>query len=184
MLWVYEHIAPLCMGFSRQEYWTGLPFPSLGDLPDPRIKPVFSALAGGFFTVWATRYAHTVHRRSQPMLVSWQRFKSEVKPIEYLWFLNLCVCVCVCVWVAQSCPTLCNPMDYSLSVSSVPGILKAGILEWVVISFSRGSSRTRDRTLVSCIAGRLFTVWATGKFLNYEDAYLFRPWKFKDNIFY
>ena len=45
--------APLSMGFSRQEYWTGLPFPPPGDLPDPRIKPVSPvppALAGGFFT--------------------------------------------------------------------------------------------------------------------------------------
>jgi len=38
------------MGFSRQEYWTGLPFPSLGDLPDPGIKPNSPAFAGGFFT--------------------------------------------------------------------------------------------------------------------------------------
>ena len=38
------------MGFSRQEYWSGLPFPSPGDLPDSGIKPVSPALAGGFFT--------------------------------------------------------------------------------------------------------------------------------------
>jgi len=38
------------MGFPRQEYWYGLPFPSLGDLPDPGIKPASSALADGFFT--------------------------------------------------------------------------------------------------------------------------------------
>ena len=49
----------------------------------------------------------------------------------------VCVCVCVCVWVAQSCPTLCNPMDYSLPGSSVHGILQARILEWVAISFPR-----------------------------------------------
>ena len=42
--------APLSMGFFRQEYWSGLPFPSLGDLPDPGIKPVSTALADGFFT--------------------------------------------------------------------------------------------------------------------------------------
>jgi len=42
--------APLPMGFSRQEYWSGLPFPSLGDLPNPGIKPESPALAGGFFT--------------------------------------------------------------------------------------------------------------------------------------
>ena len=45
------HQAPMSMGFSRQEYWSGLPFPSPGDLPDPGIKPGSSALAGGFFTV-------------------------------------------------------------------------------------------------------------------------------------
>ena len=43
--------APLSMGFSRQEYWSGLPFPSPGDLPDPGIKPTSPALAGGFFIV-------------------------------------------------------------------------------------------------------------------------------------
>ena len=42
--------APLAMGFPRQEYWSGLPFPSPGDLPDPGIKPASPALAGGFFT--------------------------------------------------------------------------------------------------------------------------------------
>ena len=45
----------------------------------------------------------------------------------------------VCVLVAQSCLTLCDPMDYSLPSSSVHGILQARILEWIAISFSRGS---------------------------------------------
>ena len=49
-LWIVAHQAPLSMGFSRQEYWSGLPFPPLGDLPDPGIKAVSPALAGGFFT--------------------------------------------------------------------------------------------------------------------------------------
>ena len=48
--WTVAHQAPLSMGFSRQEYWSGLPFPSPGDLPDPGIKPTSPALAGGFFT--------------------------------------------------------------------------------------------------------------------------------------
>ena len=60
--------------------------------------------------------------------------------------------------VAQSCPTLCDPMDCSLSGSSVHGIFQARVLEWVAISFSRGSSRPRNRTRVSCIAGRRFTI--------------------------
>ncbi|CAN0422274.1 unnamed protein product [Rangifer tarandus platyrhynchus] len=53
-------------------------------------------------------------------------------------------------------PILCDPMGYSPS-SFVQGILQARILEWVAISFSRGSSRTRDQTRVSCIANRLAT---------------------------
>ena len=58
--------------------------------------------------------------------------------------------------VAQSCPTLCDPTDCSLPGSSIHGIFQARILEWVAISFSRGSPRPRDRTQVSH-----FTVWAT-----------------------
>ena len=60
--------------------------------------------------------------------------------------------------VAQSCPTLCDPMDYSLPGSSVLGILQAGILEWVAILLSRGSSQPMDGIQVSCIAGGFFTI--------------------------
>ena len=42
---------PLFMGFPKKEYWSGLPFPSPGDLPEARIKPASPALAGGFFTI-------------------------------------------------------------------------------------------------------------------------------------
>ena len=63
--------------------------------------------------------------------------------------------------VAQSCPTLCNPMDCSLPGFSAHGISYARILEWVAIPFSRRSSQPRDLTRVSCIAGRFFTIWAT-----------------------
>ena len=70
----------------------------------------------------------------------------------------------VCVLVAQSCLALCDPTNCSLLGFSVHGILQARILEWVAIPFSGGSSQPRDRILVSCITGRFFTVWATGKF--------------------
>ena len=56
--WSLACQAPLCMRLSRQEYWSGLPFPLPGSLPDPGIKPaspVSPALAGGFFTCWAIR---------------------------------------------------------------------------------------------------------------------------------
>ena len=62
------------------------------------------------------------------------------------------------VSVAQSRPTLCDPMNCSPPDHSVHGILQARIPEWVAISFSRGSSLLRDQTQVSCIAGRFFIV--------------------------
>ena len=63
--------------------------------------------------------------------------------------------------VAQSCLTLCDPVDCSPPRSSVHGILQARILEWVAISFSRGSSRPRGWTQISRIVGRRFNLWAT-----------------------
>jgi len=55
--WTVAHQSPLFMGFPREEYWSGLPFPSLGDLPDPEVEPTSlasPALAGGFFTTSTT----------------------------------------------------------------------------------------------------------------------------------
>ena len=49
--WTVAHQAPLSMGFPRQEYWSELPFPSPGDLPDPGIEPASPALASGFSTI-------------------------------------------------------------------------------------------------------------------------------------
>ena len=59
---IATHLAPLSMGFSRQEYWSVLPFPSPGDLPDPGIEPTSlasPALAGGFFTTVPHTHTHT-----------------------------------------------------------------------------------------------------------------------------
>ena len=61
----------------------------------------------------------------------------------------------------------CDSMDCSPPGSSVHGISQASILEWVTISFSRGSSQPRDQTRVSCIAGRFFTNWATREALSF-----------------
>ena len=64
----------------------------------------------------------------------------------------------------QLCLTLCDPMDYSLPGSSVHAILQARILEWVAVSFSRGSSQPRDQTCVSCISWHwqvILYCWAT-----------------------
>ena len=61
--------------------------------------------------------------------------------------------------VAQLCLTLCDPLDYSPPGSSVHGIFQAGILDWVAISSSMGSSWPRDQTPISYIAGRFYTHW-------------------------
>ena len=94
------------------------------------------------------------------------------------------LCIYVCVLVAQSSPTFCDPVDCSPPGSSVHGILQERILEWTAIPFSRGSSQPRDQTQVSCIAGRLFTIWATGKsciaFMATFNSYSFM----KQNYYY
>ena len=113
--WTAAHQAPLSMGFSRREYWSGLPFPSPGDLPALGIEPrslMSLTLAGGFSTPPATREALT--------------------PYSLVYKQNICVYVCVCVWiheiivaVAQSCLTLCDPMNRStpgLRLSPAPGV--------------------------------------------------------------
>ena len=76
---------------------------------------------------------------------------------HYAWLCNFLVSMgweVKWVRVAQSCPTLCNPMEYT-----VHGIRQARILEWVAFPFSRGSSQPRNRTGVSCIASGFFTNW-------------------------
>ena len=62
---------------------------------------------------------------------------------------------------AQSGVSVCDPMECSPPGSSVHGISQARVLEWLAISFSRGSSPPRDGTHVACIAGGFFTIWAT-----------------------
>ena len=104
----------------------------------------------------------------------WEVWRSNMWPLYSsckghkvsLLSLWLCLSVYVCVLVAKSRLTLCDPMDCGPPGSSVHGILQARILEWVAISFSRGSSQLRDQIQVSCITGRLFTIWATREALH------------------
>ena len=146
-LWTIACQAPLSMGFPRQKYWSGLPFFSPGDLPDPGVEPVIPALAGGFFTIWATRGARlcTWGRckgkkwvRKLSRVKFWFSWGGILSPLLYLasgWKWKL---------VAQSYLTICDPMDCSPPGSFVHGILQATILEWITIPFSRGSSQPRD----------------------------------------
>ena len=78
------------------------------------------------------------------------------------------------VLVAQSCLTLWNTMDCSPPSPSVRGILQARILEWNAISFSRGSSGSRDRTWVSCMAGSLSSESPGKPFLHILSYILFK----------
>ena len=73
------------------------------------------------------------------------------------------LCYYFCGLVIKSCPTLCDPVDYSPPGSSVHGISQTRILEWVVISSSTGSSWISDQTRVSCLAGVFFTTEPPGK---------------------
>ena len=68
------------------------------------------------------------------------------------------ISMCTCVLSRFSPLTLYNPTDCSPPGFSIFGILQARILEWVAISVSRGSSRPRNQTQVSCIAGRRFNL--------------------------
>ena len=88
----------------------------------------------------------------------------EILKLHFSVLSQVCVCVCVCVCAracGQSYPTLYDPMDCSPPSSSIHGIIWARILQWVAISFSRGSSQPRNQTCfscISCIGGRFFTI--------------------------
>ena len=86
------------------------------------------------------------------MCLDWNSLWQGKLQMGYLETGYPCDWLKVKVKVAQSCLTLCDPVDYT-----VHGILQARILEWAAFPFSRGSSQPRDRTQVSHIAGRFFT---------------------------
>ena len=82
------------------------------------------------------------------------------RQILYHWATRVSLGNCCCL-VTQSCLIVCSPMEWGPPGSSVRGIFQARILEWVAISFSRGSSQPRNQTRIFCIADIHFTVWAT-----------------------
>ena len=113
---------------------------------------------------------------NNPTYIIWggPEAKSWEGPLDETEIYYNLVIIKSCEWVkvAQSCLTLCDPMDCSLPVSSVYGIFQARVLDWVVISFSRGSSQPRDQTQVSCIAVGFFTVWTTRE-AKFSESHLF-----------
>ena len=103
----YTRQAPLSMGFFRQEYWSGLPCPPPGDLPDPGIEPMSPAL---------------------------QADSLPSDPPGKSWVLVVCVCVCVSRSVVSNSAI---PWTVARQAPLSVGIVQARILEWVAISFSR-----------------------------------------------
>ena len=142
------------MGFPRQEYWGGLPFPSPGGcilselftMPVCLVWPCTAFLIVSLIytnpfamtRLWSMKTDTGKDWRHKEKRVAEDEMKMKVK-------------------VTQSCPTLCD------HVIIVHEILQARILEWVAFPFSRRSSQPRDQTQVSHIAGGFFTSWATGK---------------------
>ena len=130
--WTAACQAPLPMEFSRQEYWSKLPFSPPGDPPNSGIEPAFPvssvfSLADRLFTT---------ERPGKPLLLS--------------------AAAAAAAKSFQSCPTLCNPIDGSPPGSPNPGILQARTLEWVAMSFSNAwkwkvkvKSLSRVRLLVT-----------------------------------
>ena len=129
--WTVAHQSPLSMGFCRQEYGGGLPFPSPGDLPSPGTEP-----ASPESTV----------------------LQADSLPGEALYNL---ICAVWLVLNVQLRPALCNPTDCSPPGSTVHGDSPGKNTGVGCHALLHGSSQPRDRALVSCMAGGFFTTWAT-----------------------
>ena len=200
------------MGFCSQEYWSGLPFPSLGDLPHLGNDPGFPALQADsllselpgkprknrmvlllqkkfhilsnykistfcliIHTHW---YTHTSSNSfyHPPQQHTWSLIQKNSSTDDGGYELTIswwqsrnfqrnfrCACMLTCVQLFVTPWIVAHPR------SSVHGISQARILEWVAMSSSRGSSPPRNRTWVSCIAGRFLTTEPAGKPQTLDD---------------
>ena len=86
-LWTIACQAPLSLGFPRQDYWSGLPFPSPGHLPDPGIIPASPALAGGVFTTeppGKPKYTIEIHKYKVNLILA-ESTKCEINRIKSRW---------------------------------------------------------------------------------------------------
>ena len=137
--WTVAHQAPLYMGFSRQEYWSGLPCPPPEDLLNSGIKPRSPAFQADSLMseppgkpkntgadslsllqgIFPTQELNQDLLHCRQILYQWSYQRSLLKPYEVKGHE-----------VTQSCPAICDPMDCSLLRSSVHGIFQARVLEW------------------------------------------------------
>ena len=92
--WTVAHQAPLSMGFSRQEYWSGLPFPPPGGHPDPRIEP-------------SSPVSPTLQADSLPL-------SHQGSPRICIAYMYICICVCVCVCIHMGSLILSEDIDVTI----------------------------------------------------------------------
>ena len=111
------------------------------------IYPV--ALTDAFFVPDTVLVAGDAHREKISFLPSRTQPSVRVRKTVITHLGDSYMCACSVAW---PCPTLCDPGDYSPPGSSVHGVSQARILEWVAISYSRGSSQPRDQTHISCVS--------------------------------
>ena len=162
------HQAPLSLGFSKQEHWSGLPFPS--PMHESEKWKWSCTVVSDSATPWtaayqalpSTGFSRQEYWSGVPVGCNLDPWRSSplvptalTSPLNVLWHL---VSNSLMKW-SESCSVVSKslrPHNYT-----VHGTLQARILEWVDFPFSRGSSQPRDQTQVSHIAGGFFTSWAT-----------------------
>ena len=126
-------------------------------------------------------------QRKTPQISLWLRRKeTELEGLSPPWSKSQSCTNDTWKWSRSVVSDSLRPCGCSPPGSSVHGILQERILEWVAISFYRGSFWPRDQTWVSCIAGRCFTLWATrdshNHVLDYQIQYQVLPWNFSAKI--
>ena len=126
-LGIITHQAPLSRGFSRQEYWSGLPFPSPGDLPNPGIEPVSPALAGRFFTpalsgkpqrrhkMCNSRYRNVTLKMGRRREEWTEKGHIDLSKINFYWSTVALQCwagfYCTAKWISHTCTFLPSLLD-------------------------------------------------------------------------
>ena len=133
-LWTVAHQAPLSMEFPKQEYWSGLPFPSPGDLPDPGIKSESPALARGFFTT-STKARHKL------LIIR--------KKIIYIYYITQKGDCCFSRLVMSD--SFATPWTIAHQASLSMGFPRPEYWNGLPFSSPGESSQPRDQTHVSCI---------------------------------
>ena len=128
--WTVAHQAPLSMRFSRQEYWSGLPFPSSGDLPQPEDLPLHCRRI-----LYQLKHQGSCWERTDRCICMTGSLCCPPETIT-----TLLISYCCCCLVTESCSTLLQLHGLSPTRLLCPWNFPARILEWVAISFSRASS--------------------------------------------